>query len=100
MSDKDCEVSEVKAREERAYREARMGRTNVDPNQVQCASTDGMAGVGLIGATMGPGFRWVLENRRQQHLREAAAIQSLLDSLPAKLPADAEAALRDLIRSK
>jgi hypothetical protein len=56
---------------------------------------------GFTGAAMGPGFRWLLENRRQQHLRDAAAIQSLLDSMPAKLPVEAEAALQDLLlRSK
>jgi hypothetical protein len=58
------------------------------------------AGAGQVSSMEGseiPDVQWLLANRRNQLMREAEAIQALIDALPSKLPYAAAQALRTLV---
>lgn len=87
-------------RAKKTYEDARAGRDMSGPLQAAGIREAGQVSHGVAtaaGCMPDSMLRFWLERRRDQHERDAEAIQELLDMLPAKIPPKAESALARLL---
>lgn len=84
------EAQQIRPRRDEGYSNAKMQEGGDYAGRVGGA-------IATAAEESGNTVRFWLERQRDQHLRDADAIQSLLDMLPAKIPAGAASALQRLL---